>query len=51
VNNTIIQVNETALNESLEPMNNVFREFETFSSNLFSQIMGWITPMIENLAN
>ena len=51
MNNTIIQVNETALNESLEPVNNVFEEFETFSSNLFFQIMGWITPVIENLAN
>jgi len=51
VNNTIIQINETKLNESFEPVNNVLGEFETFSSNLFSQIMGWITPMIENLVN
>jgi len=51
VNNTIIQINETAINESFEPVNNVLGEFETFSSNLFSQIMGWITPIIENLAS
>jgi len=51
VNNTIIQVNETAFNESIEPVNNILGEFETFSSNLFSQIIGWVTPMIENLAS
>ena len=51
MNNTIIQINETKLNESFEPVNNVLGEFEKFSSNLFSQIMGWITPMIENLVS
>ena len=51
MNNTIIQINETAINESFEPVNNILGEFETFSSNLFSQIMGWITPIIENLAS
>ena len=51
MNNTIIQINETAINESFEPVNNVLGEFETFSSNLFSQIMDWITPIIENLAS
>ncbi len=46
-----MHIYRTEINETLEPVNNVFEEFETFSSNLFSQIMGWITPMIENLAN
>ncbi len=50
MNNTIIQIDETEFNESLEPVNNVFEEFEIFSSDLFSQIIGWITPVIENLA-
>ncbi len=51
MNNTILQINETEINESFNPVNNAFEEFETFSSNLFSQIMGWITPVIENLVN
>jgi len=51
VNNTILQINETEINESFEPVNNTFEEFQTFSSNLFSQIMDWITPMIENLTH
>ncbi len=50
MNNTVIQINEDELNKSLEPINNVFEEFEIFSSDLFSQIMGWVTPVIENLA-
>ncbi len=51
MNNTIIQINETKLNESFEPVNNVLGEFETFSSNLFSQIMDWVTPMLEDLSH
>ncbi len=48
MNNTIIQINENEFNESLEPINNVFEEFEIFSSELFSQIMDSITTMLEN---
>ena len=51
MNNTIIQINETELSESFIPLTNAFEEFETFSSNLFSQIMNWITPLLENLAS
>ena len=49
MNNTVIQINETAINESFEPVNNSFGGFEEFSSNLFFQIMDWVTPMLENL--
>ena len=50
VNNTIIQINETAINESFEPVNDSFEGFEEFSTNIFFQIMDWVTPMLENLA-
>ena len=50
MDNTILQINETAINESFEPVNNSFEGFEEFSSNLFFQIMDWVTPMLENLA-
>jgi hypothetical protein len=49
VNNTIIQINETAINESFEPVNDSFEGFEEFSTNIFFQIMDWVTPMLENL--
>ncbi len=44
-----MHIYRTEINETLEPVNNVLGEFETFSSNLFSQIMGWITPMLQSL--
>jgi len=49
VNNTILQINETEINETFNPVNNAFEEFETFSSNLFSQIMDWFTLMLQSL--
>jgi len=48
VNHTIIPINETALNQTFDPVNNLFGEFQTFSSDLFSQIMDGITAMLEN---
>ena len=51
MNDTIFQINETAINESFEPANNTFEKFQSFSSDLFSQIMDWVTPMLENLSH
>ncbi len=48
MNHTIIPINETAINQTFDPVNNLFEEFQTFSSDLFSQIMDWITAMLEN---
>jgi len=48
VNHTIIPINETAINQLFDPVNNLFKEFQTFSSDLFSQIMNWFTAMLEN---
>ncbi len=48
MNHTIIPINETAVNQSFDPVNNLFEEFQTLSSDLFSQIMDWITAMLEN---
>ena len=50
MNHAIIPVNETAVNESFNPINNLFNEFQTFSSNLFSQIMDWFTLMLQSLS-
>ena len=49
MNDTILQINETEINELFNPVNNAFKEFQTFSSNLFSQIMDWFTLMLQNL--
>ena len=48
MNHTIIPINETAINQSFEPVNNLFKEFQIFSSDLFSQTMDWFTAMLEN---
>ncbi len=49
MNNKILQINETEINESFNPVNNAFEEFQTFSSNLVSQIMDWFTLMLQSL--
>jgi len=49
MNDTIFQINEDAINESFNPVNNAFEEFQTFSSNLFSQIMDWFSSILQNL--
>ncbi len=48
MNHAIIPINETAINQSFDPVNNLFEEFQTFSSELFSQIMDSITTILEN---
>ncbi len=48
MNHAIIPINETAINQLFEPVNNLFKEFQTFSSDLFSQIIDWVSTMIEN---
>ncbi len=45
----IIPVNETAINETFESINNSFEGFQEFSSDLFFQIINWVAPMVENL--
>ena len=46
--NSLLQINETSVNESFKSINGFFEEFQTFSSNLFLQIMDGITLMLEN---
>ena len=46
--NSILQINETSVNETFKSINDFFEGFQTFSSNLFLQIMDWITSMIQN---
>ncbi len=45
----IIPVNEAAINETFEPINNSFEGFQEFSSDIFFQIINWVAPMVENL--
>jgi len=47
--NSALQINETSINESFKPINDLLEEFRTFSSNLFSQIIDWFTPMLQSL--
>ena len=49
MNHAIIPINETAVNESFNPLNNLFESFQTFSSSLFLQFSDWITEMLQNL--
>ncbi len=46
--NLALQINETSVNPSFDSVNNLFGEFQTFSSDLFSQILNWFTVMLEN---
>jgi hypothetical protein len=46
--NLALQINETPVNPAFDSVNNLFGEFQTFSSDLFSQIMNWFTAMLEN---
>ncbi len=47
--NSILQINETSVNETFKSINDFFEEFQTFSSNLFSQIIDWFTLMFQSL--
>ncbi len=46
---TVLQINESTINESFEVTNNVFDSFRILSSELFLYIFEWITPISENL--
>lgn len=43
------QVDVKTVNDSFNSANDVFGGFREFSSDLFFQIINWITPMLENL--
>jgi len=46
---TVLQISESAINESFESTNNIFDQFRLFTSSLFSQIMDEITMLLQNL--
>jgi len=46
--NSVLQISESAINESFESTNNIFDEFRVFTSSLFSQIMDWIAVISQN---
>lgn len=46
--NLILQISETAINESFESTNNVFDQFRLFTSSIFSQILEGISMISEN---
>jgi len=43
-----LQIDEAAINESFESTNNIFDSFRIFSSDLFLQLLDWITSISEN---
>ena len=46
--NSVLQISETAINETFESTNSVFDQFRLFTSNVFSQVLEGITIMSEN---
>lgn len=46
--NLVLQINETAINESFASTNNIFDQFRLFTSSVFSQVLEGITMMSEN---
>lgn len=46
---SVLQISETAINESFESTNSFFDQFRLFTSSLFFQIMDEITMIIQNL--
>ena len=44
----VLQIDEAAINESFESTNNIFDSFRIFSSDLFLQILNWVTSISEN---
>lgn len=51
MDNTIIPVNETIVNESFNPLNNSFDGFREWTSDLFFQIIDLVSPFFNNLLN
>ena len=45
---TVLQISESAINESFESTNNVFDAFRIFSSELFLHVFEWVTSISEN---
>ena len=44
----VLQIDEAAINETFESTNNIFDSFRIFSSDLFLQILDWVTSISEN---
>jgi len=43
-----LQINESSINQSFKTTNNLFEEFKVLTSNIFFQIMDWISSMLGN---
>ena len=51
VNHQIVPVNEDEINQGFEPVNDSFGGFREFTSDLFFQIIDFVTPLFKNLLN
>jgi len=51
MNHAIVPVNETAVNESFEPVNDSFGGFREWTSGIFFQIVDYASPFFNNLLN
>ncbi|WP_179361926.1 hypothetical protein [Nitrosopumilus oxyclinae] len=45
---SMLQIDESAINETFASTNNIFDEFRMLSSSLFLQIFDWITSISDN---
>jgi hypothetical protein len=44
----VLQIDEAAINETFVSTNNIFDSFRIFSSELFLQVLDWVTSISEN---
>lgn len=51
VNHTLIPVDENAVNESFNPLNDSFGGFREFTSSLYFQIIDLVYPFFNKLLN
>ncbi len=51
MDHTIVPVDEDAVNESFEPVNDSFGGFREFTSDLYYQIIDFATPFFASLFN
>ncbi len=48
IKNTL-QIEQNSVNESFAPMNNLFEQFQEFTSELIFQITTYVSPFFENI--
>lgn len=44
-----LQINQKSVNESFTPMNNLFEQFQNFTTEMIFQITDHVVPFFENI--